>query len=161
MALRIGGGMPPVPDPTTPVEEPAALPPEAAPMDAMPPMDMPMESGGGFIDPESARYFGPESRCMGCIHYMDPGACEIVSGPIDPQGVCMLYLPGMALAAEPLAVDPMAMPPDIGMEGMPAEDMPMEESPAAESKPASEKKPASKPAEKKTSDKKPEGDKDK
>lgn len=110
MALRIGppAGGPPMPPP----DEAAAMPDMTAmPPDAMaaPPEAMPTEpegDEGGFIDPESARYFGPESRCAGCIHFMGPNACEIVSGPIDPQGVCMLFLAGGA---------PTDMPPTDAM----------------------------------------------
>ena len=49
------------------------------------------EMGGGTVSPESARYFGPEGRCMNCIHFMEPGSCEIVAGQIDPQGICSLF----------------------------------------------------------------------
>lgn len=122
MALRIGGGMPPQEEA---ISEPAVMPEEmAAPPEAMaPPTEAPAEEGGGFIDPESARYFGPESRCQSCIHFMAPGSCEIVSGPIDPQGVCMLFLAGGA------PDQGAGMPPEA-MEGMPAEESaPTEESP--------------------------------
>lgn len=80
--LRIGQTpQVPVEEPIAPVEEMQEMPPE----DPTIPMQM------GLISPESARYFGPESRCQGCIHFSEPSQCEVVSGPIDPAGVCMLF----------------------------------------------------------------------
>jgi hypothetical protein len=91
MALRIGGGKPPVEEPIEePVEEPVEEMVEEAPEA---PMDMAM--GGGQVDPMAARYFGPESRCGGCVHFLagEMGSCEIVAGPIDAEGVCSLFTP--------------------------------------------------------------------
>jgi hypothetical protein len=105
MALKIGGMAPPVEEEMPVAEE---MPVEATEM-AMEP-EMPAVEGG-LVSPEAARYFGPESRCAGCIHFMEPGTCEIVAGPIDPQGVCVLF------------------EADAMMDEMPTEEMPLEEAP--------------------------------
>lgn len=47
----------------------------------------------GMVAPEAAKYMGPEMRCESCVHYMEPGSCEVVAGKIDPQGVCMIFTP--------------------------------------------------------------------
>jgi hypothetical protein len=94
MALRIKGNTSP-PTEDLPVEEAEPELPEQAEAASEPAM-MPM-AGGGTVDPAVARYLGPESRCAGCIHFMDPGSCEIVAGPIDPQGVCVLWTPDQML----------------------------------------------------------------
>lgn len=89
-----------------PVEEPMApATPEMLPM-----LDAPIQ-GGGQVDPESARYFTSEHSCSGCIHFMEPGSCEIVSGEIDPEGICSLYVPDAeALGAEPTLDTPVEEP---------------------------------------------------
>lgn len=105
MALRIGGGMPQI-DATS---QPAVMPmmddeteqmdmPGIEPMPEMvPEVEDPSMSGGtGRVSQESARYFGPEYRCAGCVHFTEgaeTGECEIVAGPIDPDGVCSLFDP--------------------------------------------------------------------
>ncbi len=45
----------------------------------------------GRVSPDVARYFGPEAICSGCVHFIEPGSCEIVAGPIDPGGRCSLW----------------------------------------------------------------------
>ena len=50
-------------------------------------------SMGGTVDPAVARYFDSSSMCSGCIHFDGQGACEIVAGPIDPEGICSLFTP--------------------------------------------------------------------
>ena len=70
-------------------------------MDEMPEMapeieDPSMSGGTGRVSQESARYFGPEYRCAGCVHFAEgaeTGECEIVAGPIQPDGVCSLFDP--------------------------------------------------------------------
>lgn len=50
----------------------------------------------GLVDPSVARYLGPDSRCHNCIHFLEGeglGSCEVVSGEIDPDGVCSLHTP--------------------------------------------------------------------
>lgn len=112
MALRIGDGMPQ----EEAISEPAVMPEE---MDA-PIEELPAEPTG-LVSPEAARYFGPESRCASCIHFMEGmegGACEIVSGPIDPAGVCVLFT---ADAPEEMMLDemPEAMAPEMAVEDEP------------------------------------------
>lgn len=111
MAFKIAGPkLPPaIAIPPKP-EAPAAPPPLPAPAGD----DTPSEGSEALIDPQTARYFGPESRCEGCIHFDGKGACEVVSGPIDPQGICMLYL---ADSQEP-APEPtdQPMPPEVPKE---------------------------------------------
>ena len=82
MALRIGNPNTPSPMPQEEdVSEPAVMPME----ERMQP------SGGGLVSPETARYFGPEAVCENCIHFVEPGSCEVVAGPIDPGGRCCNY----------------------------------------------------------------------
>lgn len=90
-----------------PAEE--EIPVEEVPMEE--PDDMgsmlPMASGGQ-VDPEAARYFGREYMCQGCIHFMEPGTCEIVAGEIDPEGICSLFVPDAAeVEASIPTADPM------------------------------------------------------
>src|SRR3990167_6791592 len=97
MALRIGqqGA---VSFPEVLSEEPEA---EMPMMDEMPmepeAMMPPMGNEGGRVSQESARYFGPEYRCGGCVHFMEgaggQGECEIVAGPIESEGACSLFYP--------------------------------------------------------------------
>ena len=90
MALRIGPSAPPEALIEDAIEEPA----EETMLPMASSMDMQMS---GQVDPMVARYLGPESRCAGCIHFMGGnegmGTCEIVAGPIAPDGVCSLYTP--------------------------------------------------------------------
>jgi hypothetical protein len=88
MALRIGSAKPPTEEMPEMMAEMPPTEPEVMP-EALD--EMADASTGGMVDPMAARYLGPESRCMGCIHFMEPNACEIVAGPIDPQGICMLF----------------------------------------------------------------------
>ena len=64
--------------------------------------------GGGQVDPEVARYMEPNYRCNNCVHFMEPGSCEIVAGPIDPEAVCSLHTPD----AEAMAPEAEEMPND-------------------------------------------------
>lgn len=90
MAMRIGN------PPTTP----PAVPQPAAPAQESPEMMDALASFAGedtatgetgLVDPEVARYTGPEAVCSSCIHFLEPGTCEVVSGPIDPGGRCSLH----------------------------------------------------------------------
>lgn len=75
---------------TTPVgPEPTQVEDEDMPEEDL--MQEGPQMGGGMVSPESARYFGPDSRCKNCIHFMEPASCEIVSGSIDPDGICSLF----------------------------------------------------------------------
>ena len=71
--------------------EPTDVPAGETPLPEDPAEQQP--GGGGNVDPAVARYLGPESRCQGCVHFSEPGSCEIVAGAIDPQGVCSLFTP--------------------------------------------------------------------
>lgn len=33
------------------------------------------------------------AKCSGCVNWIDPGACKIVAGKIDPNGWCVAYAP--------------------------------------------------------------------
>ena len=30
-------------------------------------------------------------RCAGCSHFVQPGACQVVAGSVNPNGWCLLY----------------------------------------------------------------------
>lgn len=126
MALRIKGNTPAEPaeesqPKVAPAEEPTALPEEAAIPEVSPGMSdpgmLPM-AGGGQVSPEVARYFGPEGICANCRHYTEPGACEIVSGPIDPDGRCNLFDPDQMDEAAPMGA---AMPTETPNAPIPPE----------------------------------------
>jgi hypothetical protein len=97
MALRLAGGMPPMPpmEEEIPMEEPMDMGVPA--MDFMAQNTAPAPAampGGGMISPDVVKYMSSDMRCMNCVHYMEAGqtgSCEIVSGPIDPQGVCLIF----------------------------------------------------------------------
>lgn len=94
MAFRISNGQPPA-DPMAMPEQMAAMAEPEVMADPM--MEMPIEEpmmSEGLVSPEAAKYMTSDMRCGSCVHFMDSGgigSCEIVSGPIDPQGVCLLY----------------------------------------------------------------------
>ena len=101
MALRIGN--PNAPPPAPPVVEEEEEEVLSAPS-MMQGLEAP--ASAGLVDPVVARYLGPESRCESCVHFMAPGSCEVVSGEIDPAGVCSLHTPddmGMELETEEAA----------------------------------------------------------
>lgn len=33
------------------------------------------------------------AKCSGCTNWVDPNACKIVAGTIDPNGWCVAYAP--------------------------------------------------------------------
>lgn len=46
------------------------------------------------VDQQKSNYLGPESgpfACSNCSFWEEPNACQIVSGKIDPQGICQLF----------------------------------------------------------------------
>ena len=101
MALRIGqpqaasqpAVMPMMDDETQQMDMPEI---ESMPEMASEVEDPSMAVGTGRVSQESARYFGPEYRCAGCVHFVEgaeTGECEIVAGPIQPDGVCSLFDP--------------------------------------------------------------------
>ena len=119
MALRIGQPSAASFPAVLPTDEEGMVPPEAPEMMADGPMMMGPQQDGR-VSQESARYFGPEYRCAGCVHYLEgpdgAGECEIVAGPIDPEGVCSLFDPDVdALGAEEPMME--AEAPEMPIEG--------------------------------------------
>ena len=102
--LRIGSGEAPPELPMEPeTEAPMPVEPEAKRFSAQ------------MVSPMVAGYKGPELgpfACGNCEHWNEDGSCDIVAGPIHPEGVCNLFEP---IHAEE---DGEAMPEDV---------MPMEE----------------------------------
>ncbi len=48
------------------------------------------------VDQQKANYLGPKDgpfECGNCSFWQDPSECQIVSGTIDPKGVCQLFTP--------------------------------------------------------------------
>lgn len=46
------------------------------------------------VDPMVARYMTSDMGpfvCQNCDHFTETGECEVVAGPIDPEGVCILF----------------------------------------------------------------------
>lgn len=89
---------------------PSPLPPGPPPMDAgaPPPLDPiggspdtgtdPMGEASKYdaqkVSQPTSGYMGPEAgpfACGHCVHFTQPGSCEIVQGDIDPGGCCNLY----------------------------------------------------------------------
>lgn len=94
MALRIAGNQPPPPVEDVPVDPASEMVEQADTVSdqAM----MPIEDTGtaGLVSPEVVRYMTSDRGpfiCANCLHFQDDGSCEIVSGPIDPEGVCILF----------------------------------------------------------------------
>lgn len=101
MPIRIGPTgpvAPPMPETEVPMEETLAEEmPTEAPVEI--PEALPMEQpkfSGDKVDPAIARYMTSDLGpfiCANCEHFTDTGECEVVSGPIDPEGVCILFTP--------------------------------------------------------------------
>lgn len=72
------------PEPITHPDDPAETPGDAEP-------DMDLGAKMAQVSPDVARYLGPDQRCKSCSFWMDQGECQMVSGPIDPEGSCSLY----------------------------------------------------------------------
>lgn len=70
---------------------------DAPPEDDM--SEMPMDDMGESIhkiDKSIAVYMPPEYgpfTCSNCLHFLDGGQCAIVSGPVEPEGVCRVFEP--------------------------------------------------------------------
>lgn len=59
--------------------------------DQDPSQDDDSDSGGSKIDPKNAGYMGPEMgpfQCSNCQFFDNGGSCQVVAGPIDPNGCC-------------------------------------------------------------------------
>lgn len=88
---------PPTPDPTKAEAGVSPAVPEAenvTPIDPSGASGKPAKFSADKVDPSIARYMGPELgpfECQACEHFNQDGSCSVVSGPIDPQGVCILF----------------------------------------------------------------------
>lgn len=81
----LGAGGPPL------SPDPAGLP-MAPPMGGMGEPRHPLEK----LNPITAGYLGGEQGpfiCGRCVHFDGAGSCDIVNGPIDPNGVCHVWEP--------------------------------------------------------------------
>lgn len=106
MAIRIAGkARPEAPVPETPeMPEEMAQEPEVEQESEVP--TAPAKFSADKVDPRIARYMTSDMGpfiCANCDHFTEEGECEVVSGPIDPEGVCILFTPGIA-PAEPMEV---------------------------------------------------------
>jgi len=116
----------------TPVDMPEAMP-EAAPEAMAESEAMPMEDpkfSGDKVDPGIARYMTSDMGpfiCANCDHFTGAGDCEVVSGPIDPEGVCILFTPPQGGDLEGVAEE-VAPTEDVPTEPMEAEIDPEAES---------------------------------
>jgi hypothetical protein len=126
MALRIAGKREEkeavAPEAEAPAPEP--MPTEEDLMAELPPTldEEPVTEGGGEVDPIIAGYKGPENgpfACANCVYFgrHGDGTCAIVSGPIDPEGICNLFtsasagqdaMPEAPLPEEEMPVEPEA-----------------------------------------------------
>lgn len=85
LAQLMGGGAPPGVDPEPDPQDPN---------EGMEPQEG--EDSPGSVDPSIAGYMGPEYGpcvCQNCVHFLEPNACHIVAGNIDPQGFCRIFTP--------------------------------------------------------------------
>lgn len=48
----------------------------------------------GKIDQASVHYLTSDSICGNCKHWLEPGGCDVVSGEISYDGICMLWSKG-------------------------------------------------------------------
>lgn len=110
MALRIGGGL----EQSEAMSDPAMMMPEEE-MPIEEPMVEPQQDmmSAGMVSPEAARYMRGDARCMNCVHFMEPGNCEIVSGKIEPDGVCMLFTGDVEEASEEMMESEEAVIPEV------------------------------------------------
>ena len=93
MALRIAGPNPPTP-PSSPLEDETPLAPEDFNADSedyqAPELDLGVEPEVK-VDPLIAVYRSPDQgpfKCGNCNFFLEEGACQIVAGQIDPEGLC-------------------------------------------------------------------------
>ena len=117
MALRIAGDRPPVPpiDPEVP-EAPVApeIPPEAGPE-----LDLGVEPEVK-VDPMIAGYKSPDQgpfKCGNCNFFLEEGACQIVAGQIDPEGICNNFS-ALDLGGESEALNEPEVPVEVPLEGL-------------------------------------------
>lgn len=91
--IRMKGAPPQAQTPpdTIPVDQSQETPDEV--VDEPKPDDS-NQGGGGQADQSTVGYKGPEQgpfKCSNCVFYSDPGTCSVVSGDIDPDGVCNIF----------------------------------------------------------------------
>ncbi len=84
---------PPAPPDAPPEDasEPDAMEPDGDPDDASQGMDA---GGAGKVGAETAGYRDPSQgpfACSNCSHMVGDSQCEILSDPIDPDGLCNLF----------------------------------------------------------------------
>lgn len=123
--LRISGGQPPV-EPEVPTEPVPAAPETPQPDTAEP---ISKKFSADKVEPAVARYMTSDLGpfiCANCEHFTPDGDCAVVSGPIDPEGVCILFTPGPEdVQGEATDVEPVDEPqPD---QPTPDDTMPTEE----------------------------------
>ena len=58
-----------------------------------------------------------ELNCSKCLFYAGPRGCEVVSGDIDPGGICKLWIIPEALIATTIEIPAVDMPVDMVIEG--------------------------------------------
>jgi hypothetical protein len=130
MALRIGGAKPTSPPPieedlTALQEEPEVMPEEMA-AEPLPEEEMPVEepAGGGEVDMIVAGYRDPSEgpfMCSNCTFFgrHGDGTCAIVSGSIDPDGLCNMFT---TLSREEAPIEE-PMPEEAPVEEPPVEEL--------------------------------------
>lgn len=100
--LKIAGTAPPPPQagpagaPPLPDQMAAASGPKMLPMVPDPKTGSMGKYDAEKVRPETARYLSSDEGpflCARCHHYLGD-SCEIVAGPIDPEGVCCLFESG-------------------------------------------------------------------
>lgn len=96
MPIRIGKQGPLSEEQPIPVPEPEPEVSELEQVLSEAPQEQP--AGPRFsadkVDPMVARYMTSDMGpfvCQNCDHFTETGECDIVSGPIDPEGVCILF----------------------------------------------------------------------
>ena len=115
MALRIAGDKPPTPpvDPEVP-EIPEVPTPDD---DVGPELDLGVEPEVK-VDPLIAVYRSPDQgpfKCGNCNFFLEEGACQIVAGQIDPEGICNNFS-ALDLGGEPETPVESNVPTEVPLE---------------------------------------------
>lgn len=104
---------PPVPPPAEPTVPDVPETSQDQPDAPQPGESGPAVNGPKFsadkVDPTVARYLTSDLGpfiCANCEHFSGEGDCNVVSGPIDPEGVCILFTPGDTPEGEATDVQP-------------------------------------------------------
>ena len=64
----------------------------------------------GKIDQQAVHYMEPGSKCGNCKHWLEPDGCELVSGFIKSDGICMLWVKGVDPKTDGLEDEPVDLP---------------------------------------------------